>query len=83
MKVLRTGSINFKELFEKPKLIAAESLTEFLTEFIDKLKEIYNSNFNDIFKYDEDAQIEYKTRFQNSRDSIPIPYGIPTLEKLN
>ena len=78
MKLLRTTKIDFKELFEKPELIAAENLNE----FIDKLDEIYDLNY-DLFKYDVDAQIEYKTRFQNSSDSTPIPYGIPTLEKFN
>ena len=79
MKLLRTDAINFKELFEKPELIAAENLDE----FIDKLDEIYDSHFDTLFKYDEDAKIKYKTRFQNSSSSNPIPYGIPTLEKYN
>mgnify|MGYP006873064438 CR=1 FL=1 len=60
MKVLRKKNINFSELFEKPELLAAEDLTE----FINKLNSIYLSN-------------EYL--FKNSS---PVPYGIPTIEKL-
>lgn len=78
MKLLRQTGIEFKELFEKPELQAAEDLTE----FINKLSKIYQNN-NILFEYAEDADIEYKTRFQNTSNSNPIPYGIPTLEKFN
>ena len=76
MKVLRGKSIDFSELFAKPELLAAEDLTE----FIDKLNEIYLSN-EYLFINDNDNSIEYKTRFQDSQSSNPIPYGMPTIEK--
>ena len=78
IKIFRKNGIYFEELFKKPELLAAEDLGE----FINKLNEIYQSNFN-LFEYDEDVNIEYKARFQNSRNSNAIPYGIPTLEKFN
>ena len=76
MKVLRKNGIDFKELYNKPELLAAEDLSE----YINKLSEIHHS-YKKLFEGAKDSNIEYKTRFQNSNDSNTIPYGIPTLEK--
>ena len=78
MKIFKKKGIDFEELFKKPELPAAEDLSE----FIDKLTEIYQSNFK-LFKYDQDVNVDYKTRFQNVNKLNPIPYGIPTLEKFH
>ena len=76
MKVLRKKSINFSELFSKPELLAAEDLTEFIT----KLNEIY-ALYDYLFRNDNDNSVKYKTRFKDSQNSSPVPYGMPTIEK--
>lgn len=78
MKVLRKRALNFSELFDNPQYQTAEDLTD----YVNKLKDIYNSN-RSLFTNDGDDNIEYKTRFEESHDSNPIPYGIPTLEKFD
>ena len=76
MKVLRRVGINFLELFQHPELEGAEELTE----LINGLTSIYNK-YNYLFMYDEDADIDAKTRFKEEKDSGIPPYGIPKLEK--
>ena len=78
MKVLRKVGIVFSELFNNPKLQASEDLTE----YINKLNKLYIDNHR-LFKNDLDDDVEYKTRFQDSEDLNPVPYGIPRLEKFN
>ena len=76
MKVLRRVGINFLELFQHPELEGAEELTE----LINGLTSIYNK-YNYLFMYDEDDDIDTKTRFREEKDSGIAPYGIPKLEK--
>ena len=76
MKVLRKKAINFSELFNNPQYQAAEDLSD----YINKLEEIYCSNHS-LFMNDSDDKVEYKNRFEFYQESNPIPYGIPTIEK--
>ena len=78
MKVLRKQGINFTELFNNPSLQAAEDLTE----YINKLEELYYINHN-LFIDDDDDNIDYKTRFGESKKVNYTPIGLPTLERIN
>ena len=78
MKVLRKQGINFTELFNNPSLQAAEDLTE----YINKLEELYYINHY-LFIDDDDDNIDYKTRFGESKKVNYSPIGLPTLERIN
>ena len=78
MKLLRKQGINFTELFNNPSLQTAEDLTE----YINKLEEIY-SIYHNLFIYDNDDNIDYKTRFEESKKVNYTPIGLPTLERIN
>ena len=77
MKVLRKQGINFTELFNNPSLQAAEDLTE----YINKLEELYYINHN-LF-IDDDDNFDYKSRFEESKKVNYTPIGFPTLERIN
>ncbi len=79
MKLLRRQGINFMELFKNPSLQA----TNDLTEYINKLEQLY-STYYELFMYDNDNNVEYRTRFEDSRDENKAPViAFPTLERIN
>ena len=79
MKLLRRQGINFMELFKNPSLQA----TNDLTEYINKLEQLY-STYYELFMYDNDNNVEYRTRFEDSRDENKAPIiAFPTLERIN
>ena len=78
MKVLRKLGINFTELFNNPSLQAGEDLTE----YINKLEKLYYINHN-LFIDDDDDNIDYKSRFEESKKVNYTPIGFPTLERIN
>ena len=78
MKVLRKQGINFTELFNNPSLQAKEDLTE----YINKLEELYYINHN-LFIHVDDDNIDFKTRFGESKKVNCTPIGFPTLERIN
>ena len=67
------------ELFKNPSLQA----TNDLTEYINKLEQLY-STYYELFMYDNDNNVEYRTRFEDSRDENKAPIiAFPTLERIN
>ena len=73
MRLLGKRGIDFKYLFEHSELMAAEDLSNYISE----LEKIYiNYGFSDA-----NDNIEYKSRFFDSEKQQGESLGIPTLEK--